>query len=486
MPQDTATPDQARVRPVPLVVDLDGTLIATDSLWETFWAVLADKPRAGLAALWALTRGRAAFKRALAPHAPAPDTLPLRPEVLAEIETARAQGRPVVLASAADAGIAQRMADHLGLDAALGSDGQVNLKGAAKAEALRAAYPQGFTYLGDARADLPVWQAALETGGEAVSVGASPATRRALGALGLSERIRHIAPPAPLAPAMLRALRPHQWLKNLLIFVPILAAHRFDGAYISAVLAFWAFGLAASAVYLLNDLLDLGPDRAHPRKSARPIASGALPLIWAMAMIPILLVAAMALGVVLGPQFLAVLLIYLTLTTAYSLALKRQVVVDIVTLGVLYALRLVAGAAAVGAHLSLWLLAFSFFFFFALAGIKRLAELIDQRDRGALETPGRGYRVTDLPVISQMATSAGFVAVLVMVLYLYSPEVMALYRSPMLLWGASLVLLYWFARVVMLTHRGKMHDDPVVFAFKDPVSLACFATIAALVIGATL
>jgi 4-hydroxybenzoate polyprenyltransferase/phosphoserine phosphatase len=488
MHNDTATPERAQGGPVALVVDLDGTLIATDSLWESFWITLARAPRAGLVAALALLRGRAAFKRALAPHAPPPESWPLRPEVQAEIAAARARGQRVILASAADSGIVLPMVAHLGLDQGLASDGRVNLKGEIKARALQDACPEGFSYIGDARADLPVWQAALRSGGEAVSVAASPALCRALQALDASAapRIRHIGQPPALAAAALRALRLHQWLKNLLIFVPILAAHRLDESYLAAMLAFWAFGMAASAVYLLNDLLDLGPDRAHPRKRDRAIASGALPLVWAMAMIPLLLLAALGVALVLGWPFVVVLLGYLSLTSVYSLALKRRVVVDIVALGVLYAMRLVAGAAAVDAHLSLWLLAFSFFFFFALAAIKRLAELIDQRDRGVMETLGRGYSVADLPVISQMASAAGFVAVLVMVLYLYSPEVMALYRSPMLLWGASLVLLYWFARVLLLTHRGQMHDDPVVFAFKDGVSLSCFLVIAALVVGAVL
>jgi 4-hydroxybenzoate polyprenyltransferase len=282
-------------------------------------------------------------------------------------------------------------------------------------------------------------------------------------------------------------MRPHQWLKNLLVFFPMIAGHVFTvETFLQGVLAFIAFGLVASSVYLLNDLLDLSADRAHPRKRARPLASGALPLIHGMVLVPVLLLCGMALALVLGPMFLAVLAGYYLLTVAYSLWLKRKMLIDICVLATLYTFRVIAGGVATDIPLSVWLLAFSAFFFLALAAVKRQAELVDASQRGVTIAPGRGYQVGDLPFVSQMAVSSGFVAVLVMMLYLNAPDVLSKYSNPWLLWGACLVLLYWVARMVLLAHRGHMDDDPVVYALRDPVSRVAILLMAVLVIGATL
>lgn len=470
--------------PKVLVVDLDGTLIRSDMLYETFWAAFARNWRTPIRALGGLFHGRAALKarmRALA--MPDPASLPYRPEVLSLIADWRAQGGQVVLATAADAGVARVVADHLGMfDAVHASDGATNLKGAAKADRLVEAYGAGgFTYLGDSPADLPVWQAA----GAAVTVGAGAGLRARAEAV--RPGARHLAPPQGEWRAALRALRPHQWLKNVLVFLPLMAAHHFDAVTLTqAALAFAAFSLVASSVYVLNDLMDLSADRAHPRKCRRPLASGDLALRTGMLMVPALLFCGLGLALLLSPGFVAVLATYYMMTVAYSMSLKRKALIDVAVLAMLYALRVVAGAVATGIVLSVWLVAFSVFLFFALAAVKRQAELVDLRERGLSSASGRGYRTEDLPVVTQMATAAGFVAVLVMMLYLNEPETQTRYASPDFLWGACIILLYWVARMVLLASRGQMHDDPVVFAARDRVSLICGVGMAITVAGAIL
>lgn len=470
-------------RPV-LVVDLDGTLIKSDMLYECFWAGFARDWRTPFRAASELLKGRAALKARLAACAPPdPASLPYTPEVLDYIRAWRETGGRVALVTAADQSLADAIARHLGLfDEVHGSDGQTNLKGPAKAALLTRRFAsEGFVYIGDSPADLPVWQAAAG----AVTVGLSPALRARVETLHADAV--HLAPPHSIARAALRAMRPHQWLKNLLVFFPLLAAHVLEaGALTQAAIAFAAFSLVASSVYLLNDLLDLGADRAHPRKRNRPLASGALPLATGMVLVPILVLSGGALALTLEPLFLLVLLLYYALTITYSLWLKRRPIIDICTLASLYTLRVAAGGAATGLVLSVWLLAFSAFLFFSLAAVKRQAELVDMAERGLDTVAGRGYRVGDLPVITQMATASGFVAVLVLMLYVNEPTVLTKYNYPVLIWGACLVLLYWVARMILVAQRGRMEDDPVVFAARDRTSQVAFVLIVGLFVGAGL
>ncbi|MCB1388088.1 MAG: UbiA family prenyltransferase [Rhodobacteraceae bacterium] len=465
-----------------LVVDLDGTLVRSDMLYESFWSAFSRDWRTPLAALVALAQGKAALKARLAAlGAPDPATLPYTPEVLDEIRAWRETGGRVALVTAADQSIADSIARHLDLfDEVHGSDGTTNLKGEAKAAFLRDRYgSQGFTYAGDSTADLAVWHEAAG----AITVGLSPALRARVD--GLRPGARHLAPPRSLLPAALRAMRPHQWFKNALIFFPMVAAHDFDAsALLPGVLAVVAFSLVASSVYLLNDLLDIASDRAHPRKRLRPLASGALPLRTGMAMVPLILLLGIGVALLLPPLFLLVLGGYYALTVAYSLWFKRKPIIDIALLASLYTMRVIAGGAASGIELSVWLLAFSAFLFFSLAAVKRQAELVDMAQRNVTEAAGRGYRVSDLAVVTQMATASGFVAVLVLMLYLNEPEVLVLYHHPILLWAACLVLLYWVSRMVLVASRGKMDDDPTVFAARDRVSLVSVAIIAALFVAA--
>lgn len=292
---------------------------------------------------------------------------------------------------------------------------------------------------------------------------------------------------ALLARAIWRACRPHHWIKNLLVFVPLLAAHQVTGQTLGqALLAFLAFCAVASGVYLLNDLLDLRADRAHPRKRLRPFASGDLPLTFA----PVLLAGTFGTGLVLasvtGGRFAAFLGLYALLTLAYSLGMKRVAIADIAVLAALYTLRIVAGGVATGITLSVWLLAFAMFLFLALAATKRLAELAEVEGHPQANVPGRGYSQGDLPLVMMLAVAAGHVAVLILALYVNSPDVGVLYANPAGLWLACLALYLWTMRLVLMARRGQIVDDPVVHATRDPASWACALLLAGAVIWASL
>ena len=477
-------PEHPAKQPV-LATDLDGTLIRSDMMHECFWAALAQDWRAPFLVAAALPGGKAALKARIATLAPVDAAaLPYHQPMLDRLHAARAAGHHVALITAADQRHAQAVADHLGLfDSVHASDGQTNLRGDAKAARLRQAFGTAHvTYAGDSRADLPAWRVA----DAAITVAAPGPLRAQVDAI--RPGALHLATPAPgaTARAALRALRPHQWLKNILVFVPVLAAHDYAAqTLLAAFLAFVAFSLVASAVYLLNDLLDLAADRAHPRKCTRPLASGALPIAAGMALIPALLGAGLAVALALPPPFLVSLAGYFALTLSYSLFLKRKPLVDICVLAGLYAARVVAGGAATGLEMTLWLLAFSLFLFLALAAVKRQAELVDMTQRGAERAAGRGYRADDLPVIRQIAITSGFVSVLVLMLYLNDADIRTRSDNPLLIGAACLVLIYWLARMVLVAHRGKMDDDPMVHSLRDPISLAALITFAGLFLAAT-
>jgi len=458
-----------------LVVDLDGTLIRSDMLYESFWSAFSLRWTTPFSAARRLVDGRAALKAQLSTQGPVDvASLPYNTAVLDYIADWRAGGGRTALVSAANQMHADRVAAHLGLfDEVHGSDATTNLKGARKASFLVTRFGnRGFDYIGDAEADIPVWEKASR----AILVNVPEAVRSRVAAFG--REVVELPAQLPTVEPYLRVLRPHQWLKNMLVFLPLLAAHQFDMVTLGqSLLAFVAFCLIASSVYVLNDLLDLAADRAHPRKRNRPFASGAVPLSHGTVLAPLLLLAGLAVALTLGEAFVLTVLAYYVATTAYSLYFKRQPLMDICLLAGLYTARIVAGAVATGIPLSVWLLAFSIFFFFSLAAIKRQTELTDAAASGRIGAAGRGYRVEDLPMVMGMATASGYVSILVMGLYVNSPAVLALYANPPVLWGVCLVLFFWFNRIVMLTHRGEMHDDPVVFAVTDFTSQMCFALI---------
>ncbi len=468
-----------------LVVDLDGTLLRSDMLYESFWAALSHSWTVPFSAIAALASGRAALKRRLAGLGSVdPALLPFNEAAVEYVRRWRAAGGRTALVTASDQACADAVAAHVALfDEAYGSDGKANLKGEAKARFLADKFGDGgFVYMGDAPADLPVWTRA----GKAITIDAPPGLRSAVDAIAAEPE--HIGTGrAGSAGAFLKALRPHQWIKNTLVFVPMLAAHRFTAeALLESAVAFVAFCLIASGVYILNDLLDLAADRAHPRKRRRPFASGDLSLAAGTWAAPLLLAGGFACAAALGWASILVMFCYLAGSAAYSLDLKRREIVDVCVLAALYTARLTAGGVATGTPLSVWLLAFSIFLFFSLGAMKRYAELVDGAATGRLSLEGRNYAVGDLPLIGMMTLASGYVSVLVLALYLNSPAVATLYTSPSALWGICLVMLYWVSRMALASHRGTMHDDPVVFAIKDRISLLCLALIVVFAVAGAL
>lgn len=467
-----------------LVVDLDGTLLRSDMLFETFWSAFGRDWRSPFLSVAALTGGRASLKRHLAVASTVETaTLPYDPKVVAYVQEWRASGGRTALVTASDRDFADAIAEHLGIfDEVHGSNGKLNLKGERKGQFLEERFGfKGFSYMGDAKADLPVWKRAAK----AITVNAPAALRRE--AERVCESVEHLVTDAKSIKSYIRALRPHQWLKNTLVFLPMLAAHQLNSqTFLLSLFAFICFSLVASSVYVLNDLLDLAADRAHPRKRLRPFASGSIPIAHGTWMAAGLLILGAVLAISMSPSFLLAMVAYYLLTTAYSLHLKRRIVIDICVLAGLYTARIIAGGVATGLPLSVWLLAFSVFFFLSLAAVKRQAELIDSAERGNLKASGRGYHVDDLPIISMIAIGAGYVSVLVMTLYVNSPAVVELYAHPEALWGVCAVLLYWITRTVMVAHRGHMHDDPVVYAAKDRISQMCLLIILGFVLGGAL
>jgi len=459
-----ASASSGAARPV-LCVDLDGTLVATDTFAEALAATAAARPLNLMRIAGWMLQGRAVAKARCAEVAALDaSTLPYREELLEYLRSEKATGRRIVLATAGDRRVADAVAAHLGLfDEVLASDGTVNLKGPHKARALVERYgAKGFTYAGDAPADLTVWPHAA---GAVVVGGRSLADQAARHAP--VERHFEVAPAG--FRVWRKALRLHQWLKNLLVFAPALAAHRLSepGSLRSATLAFLAFGLCASSVYLTNDLTDLSSDRAHRTKRHRPLASGRLPIQRAVLAVPLLLAGAFGLASLVSPSFAAHLAAYLTVTVAYTFALKRQPLIDVLCLSGLYLQRILAGAAATSVAPSRWFAAFALFFFLGLALVKRVSEL---RVAGASTNKRRGYQSTDADLLSQMGVASAFATILVLALYLSSPEVARLYAHPLRLWGLIPLALYWQARVWLITHRGEMADDPVLFAATDRTS----------------
>lgn len=450
-----------------LVADLDGTFCRTDTLHEGLLALAANAPKHLLHLPRWLGQGRANFKARLADQGVIdPAELPLNEAVMETLRMAREAGQKTALVSAADHRQVTAVAEATGLfDEAYGSAEGQNLKGETKAAFLSERYgAKGFDYMGDSLADVPVWAAART----AITVGAGQGVRRAAEAA--NSAARHIDPPVSKTPAVLRALRPHQWSKNLLLFLPVLAAHDI-GQLVAMIPAFIAFCLTASAVYVMNDLLDLAADRAHPRKRFRPFAAGDLTAATGCVMAGSLLILALIFGLLTGsPSFLAVLSLYFIITFLYSLWLKRKLIVDVLTLAGLYTIRIVAGGAAAAVALSPWLLGLSIFLFLSLAAVKRQAELMDQFLSGR-ESSGRAYQVDDLPVLRGIALSSAHAAVLVLALYISSDDVQRLYSKPHLLWLICPPLLYWALRMIMKAHRGTMTDDPIVFAATDRISL---------------
>jgi 4-hydroxybenzoate polyprenyltransferase/phosphoglycolate phosphatase-like HAD superfamily hydrolase len=482
-PRTDRRPDVAE-RPVPLVVELEGTLVGSDLLIESLFALAKRRPLLLLKVPFWLASGKARFKRCLAEEA-APDvrTLPYRQDLLAYLEKEKRRGVPMVLVTSADERVAEQVARHLGLfEAVLASDGTTDLSGERKADRLVAEFgAQGFDYAGSSRRDRPVWHAArsviLVGHRSRVSAEVARATRVAHVFEGASSGLYYY----------FRALRPYQWLKNSLVFVPLLAAHRLREVDLlaDALLALVAFSLCASSAYILNDLMDLPSDRHHPRKRNRPLASGRVRPAHAVGMIPLLLASGIACALYLPRSFLGVLAVYYCLTLAYSFRLRDLVILDVLALAGLYTLRVMAGSAAVGIAPSAWLLAFCVFLFFSLAMVKRYAELVAMRAVEGTHAHARGYLLEDSELLAALGGASGFLAVLVLALYITSDTAHLLYGRQQLIWLVCVLLLYWISYMWLMAHRARMHDDPLVFALRDRVSQTVIVLMAAILFVAT-
>ncbi len=460
-----------------IAVDLDGTLTLTDTLHESALCLLRESPVHVLALPFWLLGGKAALKAKVADRVNLDvTTLPYNTALIDWLKEERAAGKRIVLCTATDWRVAQAVADYLGLfDEVLASDGITNNAGENKRTALEAKYGEkGYDYAGNSAADIAVWAAARQ----AIVVNASDAITKQAAQVATVSKV--FPPQAVTLSHWRRVFRVHQWLKNLLLFVPLFAAHQIGNvqSLSTLILAFVSFSLCASAVYMANDLLDLESDRKHPRKRHRPFAAAAVPIQYGAVLTPLFAIASLALGLMVGAGFTAWLITYFALTTAYSLWLKRLALIDCLTLAALYTLRIIAGAAAVAIALSFWLLAFSVFIFLSLAFVKRYAELQVQAQAGNSHAHGRGYAVTDAPLVQTLGITAGYAAVLVLALYLHGETVVTLYAQPQLIWFAVPLMLFWISWVWMKAHRGEMHDDPIVFAIKDKASLAVAALIA--------
>jgi 4-hydroxybenzoate polyprenyltransferase/phosphoserine phosphatase len=452
----------------PLVVDVDGTLIKTDLLQEATLQFVARHPTELFRLLPWLASGKARLKSELADRIdPRIDLIPFREETVERIRAAQAEGRRVFLASASDRRYVETLAARVGGIAGVFATSEgVNLSGAKKAAVLEAAFGKGgFDYIGDNPVDFPVWRSARKALVVAHSGGFAKRVQRAFPGAEVVTQVK--AQPR----SYIRAMRPHQWAKNALLFLPAIAAHRFDLPTIgAALLAFFCFSFAASSAYIVNDLLDLPGDRDHPRKRRRPFAAGDVPVVSGIALGITLMLAAVLGSLLLPNRFIAVLAAYVVMTLAYSFVLKRRLLIDVITLGGLYTLRVFAGLAALQLADSPWLLMFSLFLFLSLAVVKRCSELVLRRDAGKTDTVGRGYRTTDLAVLFPLGAAAGYGAVFVIALYLSSPDVAKLYMHPTRMWLICPLLLYWVSRVLILTSRGDVDDDPLIFALKDRIS----------------
>lgn len=459
-------------QPVPLVIDLDGTLLRSDLLLETGMAFLRSQPLQCLKPLGWLTKSKATLKEGLALATDIDvSVLPYDPQVIEFINTERKLGRQVVLATASHHTLAERIAAHLQLfDCVMASDSERNLSSHRKRDLLIEHFGEkGFDYMGNSHDDMKVWAAART----AYVVNPESGVERKARAQGNVAQVIQSNVSGPKD--CLKALRLHQWMKNVLIFVPLLASHQLTNPLLlwQGILGFLFFGLCASSVYLLNDLLDLADDRHHKTKRNRPFASGRLSIRFGLMVFPLLLLVTFAGSLWLLPiQFSAVLAAYYILTLAYSLSLKRQMAVDVIALAMLYTVRIIAGAAAFQQPLTFWILAFSMFIFLSLALVKRYAELREARTQGLTKkTRGRGYYPGDLEMISSLGAASGYLSVMVLALYIHDGLTTALYSNPQVIWLGCPLLLFWITRVWMLTHRGEMHDDPVVFAIRDRVSI---------------
>ncbi len=465
-----------------LCVDMDGTLVKSDTLVDSLCSLAHTSPLLLLRLPFWIFGGKAKLKQQVARQVTLDVAhLPYNTALLTYLREEAGAGRRIVLATGGDQHLAERVAQHLGVSEHLGmsqqggifqevlaSDGTTNLTGARKLQQLRERIgADGFDYIGNSRVDLPL----LTQAGTAMT--ANPTLGLRWGLRGKKSPVRTFEDRQPLGASLLRALRPHQWAKNLLLLLPLLLAHQLHWHPLGlAALAFACFCLTASSTYIVNDLLDIEAYRKHPHKARRPFAAGDLSPFTGAAMAALLLSAAGVLAWQMLPRhFVVWLALYGFSTLAYSLYFKRKVLVDVILLSALYTLRILAGAAAIPVAVSPWLAGFAIFFFFSLAMVKRFSELENLRARGDVPANGRGYLVQDLEPLRSFGTASAYASIVIFALYINNPEVVHLYRDPHRLWLMTPVLIWWLSRVWLLASRGQMKEDPVVFALTDRSSL---------------
>jgi 4-hydroxybenzoate polyprenyltransferase/phosphoserine phosphatase len=479
----------------PLFADLDGSLIRTDLLIESLVSALKRRPWVIFQVpLW-LAHGRNRLKFELASRAEiAPERLPYRDEVIEFLSSERKRGRKIILATASDERLATLVSNHLRhFDGLLASNLEVNLKGRRKLEAIQAFCREHelgpFAYLGDSRADLPIWL-------EAERCYLVEPSQGILDALGSKANTAVcFGKPRSKIVVLLKLLRPYQWVKNILVFLPIIMAHDVSlSGWFAAFIAFVAFSICASAVYIINDWSDVDDDRQHAKKRFRPFAAGTISLAWGPPLAAFLLVAAFGVGLLISPKFALVLGIYVCCTSLYTFWLKKKVMADVLGLACLYSLRIFAGAVATGHVVSKWLLAFSFFFFLMLAFAKRYSEVarsvdawasvdkqsVDSEEERKSEKLVRGYLTSDLSLLETLGPTSGYIAVLVLILYIDSDAMKHGYQRDWPLWLISPVLVYWICRLWVHAKRRLLSEDPIIFAFRDWVSVLIGMIIAAL------
>ncbi len=470
---------------LPLCVDLDGTLVKSDTLVDSICTLVRMRPALLLRLPIWMTRGKGAFKREVTARAPLDAAyLPYNEALAVYLREQAATGRPIYLATGADRDIADKIAAHLGIFSGVyASDGCTNLTGIRKLELLEEQFGRGgFEYIGNSRADLPL----LEASAGAMLANPVP---------GLASMLQHRKIPvrhifedqATVANSLWRALRIHQWAKNVLIFLPLLLAHSIiTGAVLHSLIAFLSFSLVASGTYIVNDLLDLTSDRRHTSKRHRPFAAGDLSAIFGTILAAGLLACGVLLSMSLTGRFTFWLLTYFCVTLAYSLYCKRIVIVDVIILSALYTLRIMAGAAAAQVPISDWMAGFAIFFFFSLAMVKRFSELENLRARGTEPSNGRGYLVHDMEQLRAFGTASAFASIVVFTLYINNPEVRQLYHHPQRLWLLTPMLIWWLSRVWLRASRGQMNEDPVIFALTDRASLLAGVVIFLIALSASL
>ncbi|MBL4602315.1 MAG: UbiA family prenyltransferase [Emcibacteraceae bacterium] len=469
-----------------IFVDLDGTLIKTDLLFESALKFLKKNPlNLFLLFIW-FVQGKATVKHHLARRIDIDvSKLPYETPLLDYIIELKEKGHHLILATAADMHFAMAIANHLDIfDDVIATDAKVNLKGVHKLVALKE-YARGadFSYAGDSSADKPIWKEAASN----ILVNAPKSAIKEAISQGKADKIINTRN-CSTAKAFLRAMRPHQWAKNALIFVPLVTSQFYTDIELisNAVLAFICFSFCASGVYFLNDLLDLEADRQHKTKKNRPLAASDLSIPLGVVGAFVLPAIAFTLSVKYLPaNFVTVLAVYFLLTNAYSFFIKYISTADVMTLAMLYTSRVVAGSAALYMMPSKWLMAFSIFLFVSLAYLKRYIEISDEKEGGS-NAHSRGYSFADCETMFSLGIANITASVVILALYVNSEEIITQFKTPEILWALCMLLLYWGNRIWVGARRGKIADDPVVFAIKDKVSRMLLLSFVGVILAADL